>query len=205
MSASVFERDRSETRPGSVERGGHAVEFYADDAQIIGKLTRYIAPALDSADEVAMVIATPRHRSALDGELYARGIDVLAAARDGRYIALDAATTLARFLVDGQPDPDGFADVVGGTIAAAQAGGRFAHVRAYGEMVALLWLAGRPDAALALERMWNDLARERSFTLLCGYATSGFEASQAAEIAEVGRTHTQIGPMHAFARSAAIR
>lgn len=196
MSTSPFDR-RTEPN-GTLERGGHGVEFYAYDAQIIDKVARFIGPALEGGDEVAVVIATPQHRSGLDGALASRGIDVRGATREGRYLPLDAATTLSKFIVDGKPDPERFVEVIGGSIAKALADGRYAHVRAYGEMVALLWLAGRPQAAIALEKMWNELGRSRSFTLLCGYPIAAFQPSQAAQIAELGRRHTQVGPFQAL-------
>ena len=199
MGTSLFERKVAAQTP--LERGGHGVEFYAYDAQIVDKVARFIGPALE-AGEAALVIATEKHRRELDGALQARGIDLAAAARDRRYIALDAAATLSKLTVDGQPDPERFVEVIGGAISDAQAGGQFPHVRAYGEMVALLWLAGRPDAAIALEKMWNDLARTRSFTLLCGYPIAAFEPSQAEQIAEVGRTHSQVAPIQSFPRAA---
>ena len=194
---SPFERKLSQ---GALERGGHGVEFYAYDAQIVDKVARFIAPALEGGTEVAVVIATEKHRRDLESELSSRGLDVTGAIRDRRYVALDAATTLSKFIVDGQPDPDRFAEVVGGAIAKAQADCKCQHVRAYGEMVALLWLAGRPEAAITLEKMWNDLARSHSFTLLCGYPIAAFDPSQAAEIAEVGKAHTQVAPIQAFRR-----
>ena len=49
--------------------------------------------------------------------------------------------------------------------------------------------------------MWNDLGRSQSFTLLCGYPIGAFQPSQAEQIAEVGRTHTQVGPLQALPRS----
>lgn len=199
MNTSIFDR-RSEPT-GTLGRGGHGVEFYAYDAQIIDRVARFIGPALEAADDVAIVIATDRHRGELDGALAARGIDVRAAAREQRYIALDAAGTLARFLVDGQPDAERFVEIMGGAISTAGASGR-AHVRAYGEMVALLWLAGRPEAAIALEQMWNDLARSHSFSLLCGYPVGAFKPTQAEQIAELGRTHTQVAPIESFPRAA---
>ena len=185
----------------SLERGGHGVEFYAYDAQIIERVARFVAPALEGGSEVAIVIATEKHRNELESELGARGIDVSGAAREHRYVALDAATTLSKFIVDGQPDAARFAEVIGGTIAKAQDACKCEHVRAYGEMVALLWLAGRPDAALAVEKMWNDLARTHSFTLLCGYPIAAFDPSQAEQIGEIGKTHSQVAPIQAFPRA----
>ena len=68
-----------------------------------------------------------------------------------------------------------------------------ATVRGFGEMVALLWDAGQLDAAIELEAMWNEMASQFSFSLLCAYpqaATSGEEHSDA--LAHVCDAHTQI-------------
>ena len=169
------------------------MEFYAYDAQITGRVASFVAPAFDTGEAV-IIIATKEHRAALEQELATRGLDVASARRTGTYLALDAAETLAKLLDDGMPSASRFATVIGGVIAEALARGA-THVRAYGEMVALLWLAGRPDAAIALEHLWNELGREGTFTLLCGYPVTAFRPSQAEAIAEVGRTHSQIAPI----------
>ena len=57
--------------------------------------------------------------------------------------------------------------MIGGLIRQAGTGGR--PVRAYGEMVALLWDDGLVNAAIQLETMWNELGRAYSFSLFCGY------------------------------------
>ena len=36
-------------------------------------------------------------------------------------------------------------------------------------MVALLWHQGNVAAAIELETLWNDLAEDRRFSLLCAY------------------------------------
>lgn len=185
--------DVRRARPSGALEAGHGVEFYGYDAQIVRTVADFLTPGLDR-DEAAIVIATEPHRNALDGELAARGVNVDGARANGRLMILDAATTLSKFLSDKGPEPERFEAVLGSAIARAQSTGA-THVRAYGEMVALLWLAGRPQAALALERLWNDLARKLSFTLLCGYPISAFSPTQAAEIAEIGRTHTQVGQL----------
>lgn len=178
------------------------MEFYAYDAQITALVADFIFPAFD-AGEAVIVIATKEHRAALAHELAARGFDVPSALRTGSYLALDAAETLAKLLDDGMPSAPRFRAVIGGAIAEALARGA-PHVRAYGEMVALLWLAGRPDAAIALEGLWNELGRDGTFTLLCGYPVSAFRPSQAEAIAEVGRTHSQIAPIGPRLRASAI-
>jgi hypothetical protein len=39
----------------------------------------------------------------------------------------------------------------------------------FGEMVALLCAAGRMNAAIELEQLWNELAQTHSFRLRCAY------------------------------------
>jgi hypothetical protein len=48
--------------------------------------------------------------------------------------------------------------------------GRETTIRAYGEMVDLLWKDGRSAASIKLEMLWNRLAGTHDFSLLCGYA-----------------------------------
>src|SRR5438128_12400917 len=75
-------------------------------------------------------------------------------------------------MIDGSPDPERFAEVIGSIITRA-AKGR-CHVRIFGELVALLWADGKRAAALRLEELWNDLARTYSFSLFCAYPMQGF-------------------------------
>src|SRR5215470_7992970 len=93
------------------------------------------------AGEACVVVATPAHRAALEQRLTAEGVDLEAAQARGEYVALDAAATLARFLVDGAPNSKQFEAVIGPVITAAAQGeeGQQRRVRVFGEMVALLW------------------------------------------------------------------
>lgn len=89
----------------------------------------------------------------------------MAAARArGSWLALDAAATLCRFTSGGTPDAAGFDREVGGLIRQAARDGR--AVRAFGEMVALLWDAGLVTAAVELEAMWNDLGPSASLRVV---------------------------------------
>jgi MEDS: MEthanogen/methylotroph, DcmR Sensory domain/Histidine kinase-like ATPase domain len=139
----------------------------------------------------AVVIATAAHRHAFEAELDAAGIDPALACREGRLIMLDASATMAAFMPDGQVDSAAFREVVGSVLRQAGAGGR--AVRAYGEMVALLWDAGDVLGAIELEELWNDLGRELSFSLLCAYqseSVSGAEHAQALQ--QVCHLHSSV-------------
>ncbi len=108
-----------------------------------------------------------------------------------RYVALDAAEVMSRFIHAGRIDPDAFRDAIGGVVRAAQQGGR--RVRAYGEMVALLWDAGDVLGAIELEKLWNELGRELQFALWCGYhihSAAGQEHADA--LHQVCHLHTAV-------------
>jgi signal transduction histidine kinase len=153
----------------------HVVQFYGDDGFLLDELSRFIGTAL-GAGEAALVIATKEHRDGLARKLKMWGLDTNWAVAQGRYVALDAAETLSKFMRDGWPDAARFAEVVGGLIEKVRAasGSEARRVAAFGEMVALLWMEGKADAAIRLEELWNDLARTHAFSLRCAYPMSSF-------------------------------
>jgi anti-sigma regulatory factor (Ser/Thr protein kinase) len=145
----------------------HIVTFYDDDAKLVSEIAAYFGDALAS-DEAVIAIATPDHRASFERVLIEAGIDVA----DDRYVALDARETLASFMTGRSPDRKRFRSSVGSLVADATASGR--PLRAFGEMVALLYSEGNASAAIQLERLWNELASEVGFTLHCAYPRSSF-------------------------------
>jgi signal transduction histidine kinase len=158
-----------------LQNPAHVVQFYGDDGFLLDELSRFIGTAL-GAGEAALVIATKEHRDSLARRLKMWGLDTTWAMAQGRYVALDAAETLAKFMLDGWPDAARFAEVVGGLLERVRtvSGGEACRVAAFGEMVALLWMEGKADAAIRLEELWNDLARTHAFSLRCAYPMSSF-------------------------------
>lgn len=159
-----------EPRPHS-----HFVQLHdaADNASLLSNIGRYLADGLVRG-EGGIVIATETHRVALPAAIAKAGFAPEAALHDGRLVFLDAHETLDRFLVDGQPDPQRFADVVGGSVEALSARTGRRGIRAYGEMVGVLWTAERYAAAIALEELWNMLLAEGGFELFCAYPIDVF-------------------------------
>jgi anti-sigma regulatory factor (Ser/Thr protein kinase) len=159
-------------------RGAHAVQFYAHDQQLAATVGDYLVRGA-CAGAVTVVIATESHRRAFETEMAGAGIDVDRARRDGTYISLDAAATLARFMPYGRLDPNAFRATIGAEIRRAGRGGR--AVQAYGEMVALLWDAGNVLGAIRLEELWNELRDELRFSLLCAYRRDSVAGDEHAE------------------------
>jgi signal transduction histidine kinase len=112
---------------------------------------------------------------------------------------LDAAETLASFMVDGIPDWIRFQSTIGPIVAKGAA--RFGRVRAYGEMVNLLWEQGNLEATLALEEMWNSLAKTYSFSLLCAYLLGNFnQVAHHGPLNDVCKSHSHVIPSEEYTR-----
>jgi hypothetical protein len=93
-------------------------------------------------------------------------------------------------MIDDMPDWGLYMDVVGGLVAEAAKVGR--PIRAFGEMVAVLWKAGNTAGVIKLEKFWNDLAKKYDFTLFCGYPMYTFDRTVHGEVlAEITHLHTQ--------------
>jgi len=139
----------------------------------------FVDAALDRG-EAAVVLATPQHRRELTRELIARGVDISTATQQGRFVALDAAQTLSLVLLEGRPDPARFASCIGDALTRARmaTGNPLSSVSVSGEMGGLLWAAGKFEAALQLERLWNELSGTRLFHIRCAYPIGAFTGSE---------------------------
>ena len=187
--------------PGNPTDRPHLVQFYEGEGFLLDELTRFVGVGLGAGGAV-IVVATKAHVEALVANLTARGIDTAVAREQGRFIVLDAHETLSRFMVDGMPDAALFSDVVGTVIARAIEDHR--NVRAFGEMVALLWAEGHREAALRLEELWNELARKKPFSLLCAYPISAFrKQGDVTSLLDVCGAHSHVIPAETFASRAA--
>jgi anti-sigma regulatory factor (Ser/Thr protein kinase) len=170
--------------------GEHAVRFYRSDSILVEMVVDYVGSALRNGD-IGVLIVTSSHREAIERGLLDDGLDTGQAIADGSLILWDAGATLDEFTADGVPDPARFDAVVGAVVRTAAASGR--SVRAYGEMVAVLWEAGNVAGSLRLEELWNDLRDQVSFSLLCGYDTHLVEAAdEAAAFSEVCDAHSHV-------------
>jgi diguanylate cyclase (GGDEF)-like protein len=182
--------------PGWTAQHDHLVEFYETESFLVDTVCGFLAPAL-AAGDAAIVVATPVHQDMFETALGRAGIDLDAARTEGRYLRFDATTLLARFMVDGEPDPIRFRDAIGAALDRAGEGGRRVHV--YGEMVALLWEDGNAASTLSLEDLWNDLAVTHRFTLLCAYPMRAFhDESSTAAFKQICDQHTMVIPSESY-------
>lgn len=174
----------------------HFVQFYEADGFLLNSLGGFIGTAINSGD-AALVVATQAHRDGLDELLAANGLDVVNAKASGQFVSIDAAETLSQFMVNGVPQLDRFNEVVGGIISSASDGRP--RVRAFGEMVALLWAEGEYQAAIRLEEMWNELQKAHTFSLFCAYPMNGQSGQKLMEPhSGVCTVHTRVIPAESY-------
>jgi len=171
----------------------HEVQLYSNDAVFLKSFTDFAAAAL-KADNPVIVIATKPHRHSLLQELKAEGVDIEAAIQRGAYISLDAADTLATFMVNGWPDPIRFLNGFGSLIesAAKAAKAELPCVAICGEGVALLWAEGKTEAAIRLEQLCNDLGRTYNINILCAYPFSLHIEGDECALKSIGAAHSSV-------------
>jgi len=154
----------------------HAVAFYSDDQSLLDGLALFAGKAL-RCSKAAVVLATECHREALLTRLQASGLDMSIAIEQGRYVALDPAETLSSFMVDGMPDPVRFHKAAVDLIVktAESVGGDTSRIVACGECALILWQSGNAEAAIRLERFWDDIGKSYGIQIFCGYLLASFQ------------------------------
>jgi hypothetical protein len=167
----------------SVPHRHHSVHFYEEGGELMGPLTDFVQEGLDRNERVVFIIVPERWK-----ELRKR----LPARTDPeRLVVFDARTVVDRLLVDGQPDPGRFAELVRNILAAT--GGR--PFRAFGEGVDLLTRDGKFEAAIQLEELWNGALQDRSFPLFCAYDVNVFYRNlRGSEYRHLRRIHDHVLP-----------
>ena len=181
----------------SMPTSAHFVQFYEREDVLLDAVSGYFGAGL-SQGEAAVIIATPEHLAGVQRRLRARGLDAGLNSDHGQFVWLDAAETLSRVMLDGSPDADRFKRVVGATIQRFGREGQ--HVRAFGEMVALLVADGNQQAALRLEELWNELRTTTGgFSLFCAYPLRGLAKEVFVDtMREVCAEHSQVIPAESY-------
>jgi hypothetical protein len=179
--------------PSPIYDHHHAVQFYGEEKTLFESVASFLGQGfLDG--QPALIIATAAHSAAILSHLQQRMIDVKRAQRLGDLMVLDAHAMLDAFMENGVPNPVRFENTFGPAISRMSANrARATCVRAFGEMVDVLWQQGRCEAAITLESLWNDLANRHGFALLCGYAMRNFQRNTNL-FEEVCRQHTHVMP-----------
>jgi hypothetical protein len=181
--------------PASPENHGHLVQFYqADEGLLTRNVVDFLLDGLKQGDAL-LVITTPERNTAFATGLSEAGIDPDKAVRERRLLFADADQTLRRFMVEGQPDWRRFERTISALIREVLPHPDHGGLRAYGEMVGLLWQEGQFSAAIRLEQFWNKLMGASALHLFCAYPIDVFGKDfQSAALDAVLCEHTHLVP-----------
>jgi CheY-like chemotaxis protein len=152
----------------------HEAWFSSDEALLVDGYTRFLDAGL-RAGKAVVFVAVDSRRKAVHQRLQMGGVDVDLAIEEGRLRVIDVAEALSLFLVDGWPEEARFWQAGASLIATARRAARGPHsnVAACGDGTASLLRAGRADAAIRLEQLWDALARTYNVDVFCGYSRAG--------------------------------
>ena len=170
----------------------HIVQFYRTDAFLADTVARFVSDGLHSGDSV-LLIATEAHQHMLLERLGCNGNDLEGAVEADRVVVVDAHETLSRFCTGADVDEARFEAAISPLVSRVRSATRSGRVRAYGEMVDLLWQDRRPEAAVRTEELWNGMRERHGFSLLCAYVMDGFHRAPGS-VAEICRRHTHLAP-----------
>lgn len=114
-------------------------------------------------------------------------------------LVLDAEGTLSRFMTGDEPDWDRFRHLMESSLASVRQTDPLRRVTVFGEMVAVLWAAGRKQAAIRVEELWNQFAKVETFSLVCAYPAKLFHGADDSEgFLEICRTHSTVIPDESY-------
>lgn len=161
------------------EPHAHAVQLYRETPRMVDAVVAWLAPALREGG-AALLICAPDHADLLRARLALDGFPIRDLEAQGRFRAVDAEGAMARFMEGGTPNGAAFKRLARGLVRDARRACPLpdAPIRAWGEMVNLLWLRGQFGAAQRLEALWNEvIAEERGLELLCSYRIDRLRAA----------------------------
>lgn len=189
MTNSEIQKTKADIFWGEIAPSDHVVQIYENDGIFLDALTGFVGGGINAGDSV-IVIGTQTHLHSLQQRLKSYEFHVDSLIAEGIYIPLNAEETLAKFMVNNWPDEDLFNQTVSKLIMKAQKKNR--RIRAFGEMVAILWAQGHYGATVQLEHLWNRFSKKAEFCLFCAYPKTGFTEDMNTSIMDICGCHSRV-------------
>jgi DNA-binding NarL/FixJ family response regulator len=167
------ESAHDETRASSQPARCHTAAFYSDDLLLFDEFAHSLEQGL-AHGHACIAITTQRGLQRIGRVLEGRGLLIGRAIREGRYRLFDADEQAAAIMASGRLDVsrsrEEWLSMLHDARRASISPSR--GVVVCGSGTDTLWKAGYGDAAISLERLWNDIVRPLDVDTLCGFTRS---------------------------------
>jgi DNA-binding NarL/FixJ family response regulator len=175
--------------------GRHAMLVGIEPRLFLDDVSRLLAAAIRRGD-MAAIIAREAMRDGVAERLLAKGCDLAKAIDRGTYVSLDAAEAVSQVMVGGRLNADRVAAVVD-DFERSRLAVSASNLTVVGEMSALLCADGHYEAALQLERTWDDLTRGLPFLTVCCHSVAPFNEGRSELFPNICAPHSAACHAHA--------
>jgi|SRR5215467_14202056 len=159
--------------PRSRTRHHHEIHFYPDDASFVAGFASCVESSLKAHKAVLAIIAE-RHRVEILQALEAGGIDVNVAIAEGHFVPVDVAGVWAEFMVNDRVDPVRALRACVAMLETLMKSNPGVPVSVCGEGASMLLALGNGEAALQIERTWDEMAVRYGIDVFCPYVMDSF-------------------------------
>ncbi|HWC20085.1 MAG TPA: response regulator [Terriglobales bacterium] len=163
----------------------HEVVFFPNDESLIDGFARFAKTALENGNPV-VVLATESHRAGILGRLRDDAVEVERAAERGLLIEADSPEVLSKFMENGAAVADRVMSIAERLVAQARSAAATEQFRiaVCGELAPTLLREGNPEAAMGVERHFDEIAKKHDLNVLCGYVLGTFRNDGSNRIVE---------------------
>ena len=154
----------------------HAVQFHGENTSWLDGVADVLIRAIHRGDIVVTALSES-NRDDLACRMTAQGWNLADLRARGRYLVFDAEEAATQVLRDGRAHRDSIAQMVAALETARTASPAWprTHLTLVGEIAGVLYRRGNPEAALELERLWDELTRSLPILTICAYSTDCFD------------------------------
>jgi DNA-binding NarL/FixJ family response regulator len=168
------------TSLSTVAGSRHTVQFHDGDSHFLDEVSQLAGATLRSG-EPFVIAASESTRVGVAQRLQARQMNLAMLEERGQYVAQDSALALSQVMHHGRPDKECLAEIINGLdrLRLAAPNGPRGRLTIFGDMTVSLCRNGDFEAALEVERIWEELTRALPFFTVCSYPIDCFDHSDA--------------------------
>jgi DNA-binding NarL/FixJ family response regulator len=164
------------TSLSTVAGSQHIVQFHADERQFLDDVSALVGATLRSGEPV-LIVASEATRIGVAQRLQAREMNLAMLAERRQYVEQDSALAVSQIVHDGSPDEERVREIIHGLdrLRLAAPKGPRGRLTIVGDIAISLCRSGDTEAALEVERIWNEVTRPLPFFTVCSYPIECFE------------------------------